>query len=413
MYKRNWLTLDNTAKIIPSLTNALNTNVFRLSCTLKENVNAEVLQNALDDALKEFPLFLYTLKNGFFWHYLEKSRISPKVEEEIVPPCSRIDNGLLFRVSYYGKRINLEVYHVLSDGLGAMEFLKYIVSCYLSKKHNIFAPSAVNESSVYEKERDDFKKFERAHSRFHIVKNRRAYKMKFAKKKDISHDIIEVHIDLEYLKKAAKNFGTTITVYLSALLIESIIENMSIRDLTRPIGISIPIDLRSSFHSKTSRNFFYTKCMQYMSDGKDDVKKIIADLKPQFEQTLTKENLQKMLDNYTLVEKFLFIRIIPNFLKDLILKNVNKLVMRGETVSLSNIKAVEMPREYRRYIENFVALTSTNDLAIAIVSYENTVVMSFCSHFVNKEIERSMVKKLNSISKKKIKIVSNMKEEER
>ena len=72
MKRSNWYRLDNTAKIMPSTTTYFNTNVFRLYCTLSEDVDKKLLQEALDKALIEFPLFLYSMKDGLFWHYLEK-----------------------------------------------------------------------------------------------------------------------------------------------------------------------------------------------------------------------------------------------------------------------------------------------------------------------------------------------------
>ena len=38
MKRSNWYRLDNSAKIMPSTTTNLNTNVFRLTCTLLDNV---------------------------------------------------------------------------------------------------------------------------------------------------------------------------------------------------------------------------------------------------------------------------------------------------------------------------------------------------------------------------------------
>ena len=169
MSRSNWYTLDNTAKIFPSMTTKINTNVFRLVCSLKENVDVDILNIALEKTLREFPMFLYQMKDGLFWHYLEKSNIKPIIEIDNKYPCSKIDNGLLFRISYYKKRINLEVYHVLADGNGAMEFLKYLVCTYVDIKNNLKLDIPLNESSVFEKERDDFKTFDK--SKFKIKLN--------------------------------------------------------------------------------------------------------------------------------------------------------------------------------------------------------------------------------------------------
>ena len=59
----------------------------------------------------------------------------PVIERETAYPCKYIDPRTspyyLFRVSYYEKRINLEVFHAVTDGLGAVNFLKALVYRYL------------------------------------------------------------------------------------------------------------------------------------------------------------------------------------------------------------------------------------------------------------------------------------------
>ena len=37
----------------------------------------------------------------------------------------------MFRVTYFGKRINLEVFHVIADGAGAIQFLKELTYQYI------------------------------------------------------------------------------------------------------------------------------------------------------------------------------------------------------------------------------------------------------------------------------------------
>lgn len=411
MHKGNWYTLDNTAKLMPSLTNNLNTNVFRLVCTLKSEVDKDILQNALDEALKEFPIFSYTMKSGIFWHYLEQSSKSPKVEKENTDPCARIDSEHLFRVSYYKKRINLEVYHVLSDGNGSMEFFKYLISTYLNKKYDLRNTEAINDSSLFEKNSDDFKKFDKSSFKVKIQKSDKAYKLKLPKKNNVTHDIIEIHMSLSDLKSEAKKKDATITVYVMALFIDSIIKNARIRDLKRPIGITVPVDLRSTFPSHTSRNFFYTICIQYLKKDNYTIEDIIEEIKRQFGEKLTKEHLQEMLDTYMIVEKFILIRVVPNFLKDFILSYINKMAKKGETAAFTNINMVKLPKIYEKYIESFSGFASTNELELAAVSYKDDIALSFSSHIQNKDIERAFIKSLQGITDKEIRVISNMREE--
>ena len=133
--KARWRKLDNAAKLYSASSNKKDTRVFRFYCELKEQVQSELLQQALDQTVETFPTFLMVLRKGLFWHYLEPCNLRPVVKEEYKEPCSRLyirdKKNLLFEVTYYQKRINFEVFHVLTDGTGATEFLKELVKNYL------------------------------------------------------------------------------------------------------------------------------------------------------------------------------------------------------------------------------------------------------------------------------------------
>lgn len=133
---RRWYKLDNAAKIFPSVSNRGRTNVFRLSFEMKEEVDPLLLQHALEQTIKRFPMLNVRLRKGMFWYYFEDNDQTPKVEEENPYICRmfeglRDNNGFKFRLSYFDKRISLETFHSLTDGTGALEFLKSIVYTYL------------------------------------------------------------------------------------------------------------------------------------------------------------------------------------------------------------------------------------------------------------------------------------------
>ena len=113
-----WRKLDNAALAFPLVTGKDDTRVFRFYAELKEEVQEELLQEALDETMKIYPLFQAVLRKGVFWFYLEHRDIRAVVKKEKKPPCSRLyipdKKSLLFEVSYYKNRINFEVYHALT-----------------------------------------------------------------------------------------------------------------------------------------------------------------------------------------------------------------------------------------------------------------------------------------------------------
>lgn len=408
MKRSNWYRLDNTAKIVPSTTTVFNTNVFRLYCTMKEDVDKKILQEALDKALIEFPMFLYSMKDGFFWHYLEESNYKPIVKEENEAVCSRIDEEFLIRVSYYKKRINLEVYHVLADGNGAMEFLKYLVCTYINKKYQLKSEVIVNDSSVFEKTKDDFQTFDKSTFKFELKKIKKAYKFKAKKKESFHHDVIEIYTSVKEVKEAAKKRNTKLTIYLTSLLIKSIIDAARIKDLRKAIGITIPVDLRNIFPSKTSRNFFYTILISYQPNSDNSLENIIEIVSKQLSEQLEKENLQQKMNEFMLLEKLLIIKVIPNFIKDFALRFFAKYSKLNQTTVFSNLGLVKIPGCYEEYIDYIGVISSTEDLQLVSCSFKDKLQLAFSSHFETKEIERNFVKYLKNDIKSKLTIVSNV-----
>ena len=128
MAQTKWYQLDNAAKIVPSTAGGSDTRVFRITCELNEEVDPEALQSAVTAAARDFPHFSSVLKKGLFWYYLDQSDLDVEVTKDDRPALDTIywegRRNLLYRVNYHGRRINLEMYHVLTDGTGAFEFLK-------------------------------------------------------------------------------------------------------------------------------------------------------------------------------------------------------------------------------------------------------------------------------------------------
>ena len=161
-----WRKLDNAALAFPLVTDKNDTRVFRFYCKLKETVDSEILQRALDQTMEKYPLFRAVLRKGLFWFYLERRDIDAFVKEEKRPPCSSLyipdKKSLLFQVSYYKNRINFEVYHALTDGTGAMNFLSELVQNYLILTHpeaNLPRVEHAEEPTPGAQEEDSFSQY--------------------------------------------------------------------------------------------------------------------------------------------------------------------------------------------------------------------------------------------------------------
>ena len=251
---KKWYKLDNAAKIFPPNATKRDPKVFRFSCELYEDVDKEILQYALESTLEEYPVFLSCLRKGLFWHYLETSSVLPKVIEENNVVCDHMDKEILFRVFYYKKRISLEVNHALTDGTGTMEFLKSLVSNYLIKKHKIKSKIIINKTSIYEKEIDSFEKYYEKLNKMQIPKGKKAHNLKGEMYPENQLKVIEGLVSTDKIIKLAKQYNTTVTVYLISVLIKSIGATMSNKEKKKPVIVTVPVNLRKYLEMTSTGN---------------------------------------------------------------------------------------------------------------------------------------------------------------
>ena len=66
-----WGKLDNTAHLFPVIAGEGMSNVFRVGVILKEEIQQELLQKALDIVLPRFEIFNCRFRQGMFWYYFE------------------------------------------------------------------------------------------------------------------------------------------------------------------------------------------------------------------------------------------------------------------------------------------------------------------------------------------------------
>ena len=153
--EKEWYRLDNAAKIIPATMTGADTRVFRLVCELKEEVDPAVLQEALEDALREYPYMNCCMRKGVFWYYLDELKTKAVVQRDSQPALQALyrsgRKNLLYRLCYLDRRIVLEMFHVLSDGTGGFMFFEHIVACYLIRKHHIDPSGARQEAPPWRK----------------------------------------------------------------------------------------------------------------------------------------------------------------------------------------------------------------------------------------------------------------------
>lgn len=396
-----WRRLDNTAKIFPVIANENMSNVFRISVTLKETVRPFVLQMALMQILPEFEGFRVKLRRGFFWYYFETNKKMPEIEKEATYPCRFIDphssQMFLFRVSYYKCRINLEVFHALTDGMGAVNFLKALTYQYLALLENsaeglvTWAEKVYKKTEVLQDVEDSYLKH------YGKVEKKRysdetAYQLSGEYLPLEGQNVIHGYIDLTGLKKVCREAGVSITKYLAALLIWSVYQvYLRGKPSDKPVAINLPINLRSFFASETTANFFAVTMINYLfSNEICTFEDVLAEVGKQMDEKIVKEKLKEIISYNVSNEKKWYVRALPLVVKKLGLSAVFFQSSKSHSLTLSNLGPVEVEEKYRKDIEHFdviIGVSKRQKMKCGVCAFDGKVSFTFNSAFQDTNLQ--------------------------
>lgn len=396
MKKIYWRKLDSSAKVFPLWSGKKYSSVFRISVVLKEKIDPEILKASVISALDNYSEFKVKMKAGFFWYYLEKNSKEPIIEIENDYPCKYIDykknNGYLFKVTYYEKKINIDIFHSLTDGSGGTEFFKEIIYRYLDLNNKEPNQNIINtKKQEYSIEDSYIKNYNRKIKSKRSLKS--AYILKGRKLDKGAVSTTHYIINLEELKKISKEKNVSLTIYITAMTIYSIYEaNYKIHNGRKPIKICIPIDLKNYMESNTILNFFtYMTINANLLRNKeysfDEILKLVTE---EFNQKLVKEEIEKTMAGNVKLGSFLPFRIIPLPMKYGIMRIANKIIKLYTTTTLSNIGKIEIDEKYKKYIEEFLLLVAPDEgekIKCSICSFENNLVYTITNILEGKEIE--------------------------
>ncbi len=405
--KEQWRRLDNTAKIFPVIANENMSQVFRLSVTLKERIRPEVLQQALEDILPHIRNFQVRLRQGLFWYYFEENKRIPFVQRESTYPCRYIDphgnRKFLFRITYYEKRINLEVFHALTDGLGAVNMLKDLTKRYLQLIHGEEENVWIREDEKTQVEKE-FSVVDSYLENYREVPRRRysshpAYRLEGNYLPLGTGQVLHGYVNTKELKEVCHQYGVSITKYLAATLIWSIWqEYLEGKPWAEPVVLNLPINLRAFFDSETMANFFAVTMIGYLfQNPKIKFETLLEKISRQMDKKIDKTRLEESISYNVSREKKWYLRVIPLVLKRLALDLVFRLKDRAYTMTLSNIGVIQVEPEQAEDIERFhlmIGVSRRQPLKCAVCAYGEEVVITFTSVFADSHLQRRFFDKL-------------------
>jgi len=400
-----WERLDNTAHLFPAIAGENMSNVYRICVTLTELIDPKLLQQAVDIVLPKFDGFNLRMRKGVFWYYFEENgKPAPRVVEETNFPCRYIhanqNNNYLFQVTYYKCRINLEVFHVLTDGMGAINFLRELTYQYLRLRHpelgNVMSDSLATHTSM-NREDSFLKNYKQAAKSGY--KKQKAYLIKGEKLRQGEFGVMHGYLNIPQLKGVCKKYGVSINEYLVAVFAWSVYQEcLKGMPSKLPIRVAVPVNLRPYFDSITTKNFFAMVSAEF-HPSKDvyTFEEVLQIIRDSLRSQMDKDHLEKLFSYNVSNEKLWIARAVPLPLKNIAMKHVYTASALANTSTVTNIGNIPIEEPYRPYVEMilaFLAMSKGQDIKGTVCSYGETLAFSFSYTLKDVSIQRCFFRKL-------------------
>ncbi len=422
---KKWFRLDNSGTVYPLTMTHATQSLFRLGVQLKKAIDPDALQAALIKVLDRYPIFKVELRSGVFRHFLDENSEQPIVSMEHGELLKRINakesNGYPFRVTYYNNNIFIDFNHAICDGNGGMEFLKSLTFLYLLEKgEDVENDGSVKDTSTsfsIEEGEDSFLKY---YKKFNIAEALKAMRGKIVqglrgkKFKKEGHGLIQGTIEAAPLLAIVKQYGCSLTAFLASAYLLAVIRSGFVSGSKRDLAMLVPVDLRKFFPSVSLKNFvIFTRCYLDPNKVEHNLESFSKVIDKELKAGLDKDSLQTKLSAVSIMDKNVLIKALPLPIKVFVTK-AGKLIGSATTMTsiISNLGIVKMPPDTLKHIEKFLfnlncsAGTPSN---VAVVSFNNKLVVSITRQLVSTEIERNFFTILSGLGLK-VEIISNLRE---
>lgn len=401
--------MDLSAVVYPTLQRRDFSSVYRLSVVLKDKINPELLQRAVDITMERFPTYKVAIRKGVFWRYLEpNNRPGPFVKPDIKNPCMpmpfKSNNRYPVRFYYHEKRISFEAHHSLGDGTGGMFVLQTLTAVYL----RLLGNQVGNGGFVLDVEQEpDPEELEDAYIRYARANvcpkrgNERAYRVYGTKEPFYTLNIIDGIISVSQLKEAASKYNVTITEYLNAVLLYALLQKQE-NDKPyrlRPVKIAMPVNLRQFFPSKTLRNFITMvyPCIDPRL-GEYNFEEIVSQVHYFMKYYINDKFMRGDITTNYATRTNPVLRVVPLFIKDIVVRKYYSMVQdKNSSAGLTNMGKIYVNEDMKHFIERFdiyMGQPFSSRTNCAIASYNDTLTINFASAIKEADVEMLFFRKL-------------------
>jgi len=402
--KKKTYPLDISALAYPLIKTRTAQSVFRLTATMDKVVDPDALARSVEDVLLRYPNFKSKVVCGFFWHKLRENDAPIRVKQDERPPLQPLRKedtaDYPFRIAYNENEIVFEMFHAVTDGNVGGAFFSDILTRYVEMTEDTSIGIPDRGLSMT----DAFLRYGRKMKlREMSVKRYNGEKVHPLGQRGNYEKIPRLFYEemaLAHLKRKAAEADVTLTEYVTATYITAILSCASL-PLKRPLALFIPVDLRRFFPSDTYQNFTcFERIVIPKGTARVSLPDILAEVKKQFREKITKERMQRNLDDVVTCFSLPVISCVPLFVKSPCFRLVKMLMNKvRQTAIFSNVGIFRLPPEAERHVTAvrlFLNVNRNSPLNIGLISYAGKCTVSLTSKLKNTDIPAKFFELLRS-----------------
>lgn len=392
--------LDVSSQFYPIIATRKSQSLFGMTARMDAPVDRAALAAAVNEALKRFPTFAVRLRKGYSWYYFEENTAEYPVGEASGKPLLPINRkekaGYFFRLDCKDNIVVFEVFHALSDGLGALEFFKAVLYLYAVRSGRPpEGATGIIDLAAAPSEEEAEDAFYRHHRRVRLG-DVQLKKLMGTRPALIEGTLSEGGYAVSYggvsvdgIRAAAKSAGASVTAFLCGAIALAVHNTQTRRD--RDIVIMVPVNLREMFPSRTLRNFVNFVRLVFRRGECGTLDDFVSEAAKQLKEKATPDEMSKFMSTTVSTERSLPLRVAPLWFKIFAARVVRFFLKSRQTLIFSNLGRVTLPEGtgVRRMTFN-LNVSKTSRVNIGALSFGDEMTLAFSRSVTERTLENEL-----------------------
>ena len=404
--KQTTYAVDNSAILYLALIRKRHTNSYRFTMTMKEPVDPDILQQAMERVYRRFPTIIAGFRRELLRYRVVPAESAPLVlpDPGVLNPMTREEiESCAYRIFYRGRDIAYEGFHAAADGYGAVASFTTLVAEYLRLRSGLSIPVRNTLRQVDEgpqaHELEDSYLIHQEGKPIHLP-SRYAYQLPGVYNEPRVYPCSRIY-PTDRVLSAARKYGVSMTALLSGVMAASIMDIQTNHGKARrPVRIMVPADLRRMFGSRTLRNFIlYALPTMEPWEETLSLRELLHRFHTQLKEQLNPARMASIMAYNVKTQANVFFRCIPMALKCAVMRLAYRFFGESNSsITLTNIGNVQLPEEMAPHVETMQCILTPragSPYNCSVIALNGRLTITFSRFCRQPELEAVFFRKLD------------------